>query len=166
MTIRFLAAVAAGLMLSAAAELPTPVAERVVGIGVLNKQNGNVRFFEVKPGAVIAHERLQIRVRTCETTPPWERPQTGAFLQIDERLRQGGSRRIFSGWLFAESPSLNSVENPTYDVWVRSCKMSFPETGPDSIVVGRVSTASKPAASASSAKKSAEAETTEDNAEQ
>ena len=150
------------LMLAAAAELPTPMAERVVTFAALNKASRDVRTFTAKPGATVTFERLTIRVRACETTPPWERPLTGAFLQIDERLRQGGSKRIFSGWLFAESPSLNSVQNPNYDVWVKSCTMSFPETGPDTIGSGRSAPAAADAKT-SSAPKSAEQDSAEDN---
>ena len=36
-----------------------------------------------------------------------------------------GWKKTFSGWLFKESPSLNVVEHPIYDVWVKDCKMSF-----------------------------------------
>ena len=33
---------------------------------------------------------------------------------------------MFSGWLYKESPSLNVVEHPVYDVWPKSCAMTFP----------------------------------------
>jgi hypothetical protein len=33
---------------------------------------------------------------------------------------------VFSGWLFKNSPSLNVVEHPVYDVWVKDCAMKFP----------------------------------------
>ena len=36
------------------------------------------------------------------------------------------SAAVFSGWLFKNSPSLNVVEHPIYDVWVKDCAMSFP----------------------------------------
>lgn len=130
---------------------PTPMVDRVITLSVLNKNNGQTRDFRVRPGATVSFGRLTIRARACEATPPWERPWSGAFLQIDDRPRRGGTQRIFSGWLFAESPSLNSVDHPVYDVWVKSCAMSFPEIGPDTVVAGRSSPA---AAKASSAKKS------------
>jgi hypothetical protein len=105
----------------------TPMAERVATIAVLNKQNGRVQDFELKPGSSVRFERLAIHLRACETTPPWEQKLTGAFVQMDERAREGRSARVFSGWLFAEAPGLNVFENPVYDVWVRSCAMSFPD---------------------------------------
>ena len=33
---------------------------------------------------------------------------------------------IFTGWMFASSPSLNAIEHPVYDVWVIDCKMVDP----------------------------------------
>lgn len=141
---------------------PTPMAERVITFAVLNKNNGQTRDFRVKPGTAVTFGRLAIRARACEATPPWERPWSGAFLQIDDRPKRGGAKRVFSGWLFAESPSINSFDHPVYDVWVKSCAMSFPETGPDTIVAGR---ASSSAAKASSAKKSASTDSAESNDE-
>lgn len=114
---------------------PTPMADRVARIAALNKQNGRVQEFQVHPGTRVTYGRLAITVRSCEMTPPWERPAlTGAFVQIDD---VPAKKRLFSGWLYAESPSLNSFDHPVYDIWVRSCAMRFPETGPDTIVSGK-----------------------------
>lgn len=132
---------------------PTPMPQRVATIAVLNKNNSRTRNFAVRPGQAITFERLTVRVRACEATPPWDRPWSGAFVQVDDRpKRDAAAKRVFSGWLFAESPSINSFDHPVYDVWVKSCAMSFPETGPDTIVAGRRASPPPPA-SASSAKK-------------
>lgn len=116
---------------------PTPMGERVAVVAVLDKVSQKTAEYEVRPGDRIQFRALSIRMQACETTPPWEpRPLTGAFLQIDAKSNgQDQPRRIFSGWLFKESPSLNSFDNPAYDVWVKSCTMSFPETGPDTVSV-------------------------------
>lgn len=142
---------------------PTPMAQRVVTFAVLNKNNGQTRDFRLRPGGAVTYGRLTVRVRACEATPPWERPWSGAFLQIDDRPKRGGAQRVFSGWLFVESPSINSFDHPVYDVWVKSCAMSFPEIGPDTIVAGRAS--ASPAAKASSAKKSPDDDSAESNDE-
>jgi hypothetical protein len=34
----------------------------------------------------------------------------------------GKTNRIFSGWMFAESPALNAVEHPVYDIWLTECQ--------------------------------------------
>lgn len=160
---RLLALAALPLVAAAPVTEPTltPMSERVVRFAVLDKQNGQVREFSAKPGQVVNSGRLTVRVRACEATPPWDRPWSGAFLQIDERPRRGGERRIFSGWLFVESPSLSAVQHPNYDVWVKSCTMSFPETDPDTVVVGK--TSPKPDPKASSAPKSPASPSAESN---
>ncbi|MBB6228107.1 hypothetical protein FHS79_002292 [Polymorphobacter multimanifer] len=128
----------------------TPNAERDVEVAAIDKRSGEMRVFRGKPGQRFSFGTLTVAVRTCETTPPWEPKLTGGFLQIDER-RRNGVARIYSGWMFAESPSLNPLEHPRYDIWIRACAMKWPDKGPDTVVVG----ASTPAAP-SSAPKSAE----------
>ena len=110
------------------------MAERVAVIGLLNKRNGLWRDLTLKPGEARRVGDVVIRLRACETTAPWE-PQklTGAFVQLDVRGRDAKWRRPFSGWLYAESPSLNVVEHPIYDVWPKSCAMKHPEIGPDTL---------------------------------
>ena len=151
MIARMSIAAAALALLVAAGEQPTPMAERVAHLAVLNKHNRQVRMIDARPGTRVGLGSLLIQVRACEAVPAYERPWTGAFLQIDERLRQGGVKRVFSGWLFAESPSLNSFEHPVYDIWVKSCTMSFPETGPDTVVLGGADASSRSSAPKSEA---------------
>lgn len=108
----------------------TPLAERVAVLGFLNKRNGLTRDLELRPGQLIRiGPDVIVRLRACETTAPWESQQlTGAFVQLDVKPRRSREfERIFSGWLYKESPSLNVVEHPVYDVWVKSCTMSWPE---------------------------------------
>ncbi len=121
------------LVASATDQIGTPMAERVATLGFLNKRNGLTRDLELRPGQSIRIGRAIVRLRACERTAPWElTPEQGAFVQllVNERPpnRSGEDqwKRVFSGWLFRESPSLNVVEHPIYDVWVKSCAMSFP----------------------------------------
>lgn len=114
-------------------QIGTPMEERVATLGFLNKRNGLTRDLELKPGQSIRIGRAMVRLRACERTAPWElTPEQGAFVQlfVNSRpaTRQGNDNweKVFSGWLFRESPSLNVVEHPIYDVWVKSCVMNFP----------------------------------------
>jgi hypothetical protein len=130
----------------------TPMAERIAVIGVLNKRNGFSRDLTLHPGQSVRVGDLIVRLRACETTADWEPEQlTGAFVQADKRGPDGGWRRIFSGWLYKESPSLNVVEDPLYDVWPKSCTMRHPDIGPDTVAA-----TSAGAAPRSIAKKSAD----------
>lgn len=132
----------------------TPNAERVVTIGAIDKRTGDNRSFVGNPGQMFNFGALTVRVRTCETTPPWEQKLTGAFLLIDETTGKAAPKRIYSGWMFAESPSLHPLEHARYDIWVKSCTMRFPETGPATVVAGSIGGGDKPPAS--KAKKSAD----------
>ena len=113
----------------AAAEQPgvTPMAQRVAVLGLLNKRNGIVRDLVLKPGQAMRVKDVTVRLRACEASAPWELEKlTGAFVQMDVKRPDGRWVRRFSGWLYKESPSLNVVEDPVYDVWPKSCAMSWP----------------------------------------
>ena len=114
----------------------TPMAERVATLGILNKRNGLYRDLVMKPGQAVRIGDLVVRLKACETTAPWEtEPYTGAFVQVIVHGSDEKWRKVFSGWLFKESPSLNLVEHPIYDVWTKACAMKHPEMGPDTLVV-------------------------------
>ena len=116
----------------ATTRIGTPMEERVATIGLLNKRNNVSRDFEMKPGEAVRVGDVVIRLEACEKTAPWELPQEeAAFAQVFVRQRVGTEsepswQKVFSGWLFRNSPSLNVVEHPIYDVWVKECAMSFP----------------------------------------
>ena len=115
----------------------TPMAERVAVIGLLNKRNGISRDLTLRPGQAVRVGDAIVRLRACETTAPWEEQRlTGAFVQLDVRNPEGQHQRVFSGWLYRESPSLNVVEHPVYDVWPRSCAMTHPEAGESTVRAG------------------------------
>ena len=106
----------------------TPMNQRVAVLGFLNKRNGIARDITLKPGQSLRIKDAIVRLRACETTPPWEFDRlTGAFVELDVQQPGGGWKRVFSGWLYKESPSLNVVEHPVYDVWPKSCVMNFPD---------------------------------------
>lgn len=141
----------------------TPMVERVAVVGLLNKRNGISRDLTMKPGQALRVGDVIVRLRACETTAPWETQKlTGAFVQVDHQGIDNKWRRVFSGWLYKESPSLNVVEHPIYDVWPKSCTMTWPEIGPGTT---RASAGSRSAgaspARASSAPKSAPEEPAE-----
>jgi hypothetical protein len=115
----------------------TPMAQRVAVIGLLNKRNGIERDLILKPGQAERVGDVIVRLRACETTAPWEIQQlTGAFVQLDVADPKGAFHRVFSGWLYKETPSLNVVEHPVYDVWPKSCAMTHPEAGPSTVRAG------------------------------
>ena len=111
------------------AGIGTPMEERVATLGLLNKRNNVSRDLELRPGQQQRVGDVIVRLQACERTAPWEMPkETGAFVQflVMERGTEDQFLKVFSGWLFKNSPSLNVVEHPIYDVWVKDCTMAFP----------------------------------------
>lgn len=110
----------------------TPMEQRVATLGLLNKRNNLSQDVKLKPGESRRIGDVIIRLSACERTKPWEDPpETGAFVQVLVQDRPDADseaewQKVFSGWLFKNSPSLNVVEHPIYDVWVKDCAMSFP----------------------------------------
>lgn len=105
----------------------TPMPQRVAVLGILNKRNGIVKTVALHPGQSARWKDVIVRLRACETTAPWEEEKlTGALVQVDVQRPDRKWGRIFSGWLYKESPSLNAVEHPIYDVWPKSCEMTYP----------------------------------------
>jgi hypothetical protein len=110
----------------------TPMKDRVATLGLLNKRNNISQDLVMKPGESRRIGNLDVKLEACEKTAPWEYdPEEGAFVQVFVQERADVNsplawHKVFSGWLFKNSPSVNVVEHPVYDVWIKSCAMSFP----------------------------------------
>lgn len=129
----------------------TPMNEREAVLGLLNKRNGEAREFKIKPGQAVRIDNVIVRLRACDRTAPWEADQlTGAFVQLDVQQLDKSWGRVFSGWLYKERPALNVVQHPIYDVWPKSCAMTFKDSGADTVAAPTASGGS----ATSSAKKS------------
>ena len=138
-------------------EYGTPVKDRVATLGLLNKRNNLSQDVVLKVGEAKRVGNVVLKLATCERSLPWERPaDTGAFVQVFVEEREKADqplswRKVFSGWLFKNSPSLNVVEHPVYDVWVKDCAMKFPGEEEEPYVAAAASSAPKAAGSESAA---------------
>ena len=88
----------------------------------LDKITGRIISFEAAMGETVQFGSLQITPRVCFSRPPTEAPQTDAFAEVDEVAVDHSAHRIFSGWMFADSPGMHGVEHPVYDIWLTDCK--------------------------------------------
>jgi hypothetical protein len=115
-----LLAVSLGLM--AAPALADKIANPVAVFDGLDKITGRIITFEVALNETVQFGTLQVTPRVCYSRPPTETPRTDTFAQVDEIDEQHTFKRIFSGWMFADSLGLHGIEHPIYDVWLVSCK--------------------------------------------
>ena len=138
-------------------EYGTPVKDRVATLGLLNKRNNLSQDVVLKVGEAKRVGNVIVKLATCERSLPWETPpDTGAFVQVfvEERERADQPltwRKVFSGWLFKNSPALSVVQHPVYDVWVKDCAMKFPGEEDSPAAAASPSSAAKPAAKPSPA---------------
>ena len=99
-----------------------PIRNPIALFAGLDKITGSITRFEAKIDEVRRFGSLDVRARVCNTQPVTEQPKTTAFVEVDEVLLEGGTNRVFTGWMLAESPGLNAVEHPVYDVWLTGCR--------------------------------------------
>jgi hypothetical protein len=114
-----LAALLAGHAVPAGAE---PIRNPIATFAGLDKITGTITRFETAIDEVRRFGTLEVRARTCNTRPITEQPKTIAFVEVEEVLLDGRTERVFTGWMLAESPGLNAVEHPVYDVWLTGCR--------------------------------------------
>lgn len=103
------------------------IKNNVAVFAALDKVTGRISHLEVPMDQTVEFGALKVTPRVCDTRPPAEPPHTASFVEVDEITLTGEQNRIFTGWMFAESPGLHAVEHPVFDVWLTSCKM--PEGG-------------------------------------
>jgi hypothetical protein len=87
----------------------------------LDKVTARVSTIQVPVGSATELGSLEVTVRACDKRPPEETPESAAFLEISEAKQGEPAKMLFSGWMFASSPSLSALEHPIYDIWVVDC---------------------------------------------
>lgn len=90
----------------------------------LDKITGRITSFDVYIDETVQFGALQITPRVCYTRPPTETQRTSVFVEVDEVSLSGSVHRIFTGWMFADSPALNAIDDAVYDLWLLDCKQS------------------------------------------
>jgi len=118
-----------GLGLSVFALLAQPVAAATIANPIaqfagLDKITGRLTKFDVYMDETVQYGALQLTPRVCYTRPLTETPRTSVFVEVDQVSLRGTTKRIFTGWMFAESPALNAIDHAVYDLWLVSCKQT------------------------------------------
>lgn len=104
-----------------------------VRLQTLDKATARTMTFEARVGSTVQFGPIFIKIRACRSPPPEEKKESAAFLQIWENdPKTGDPHWVFSGWMFASSPALSSMDHPIYDVWVVECIADAPQDKPES----------------------------------
>jgi hypothetical protein len=95
----------------------------------LDKVTARISKLEIKLNESVRFGALKVTPRVCYTRAPTEPPKTTTFVEVDEVQLDGNEKRIFTGWMFADSPGLNAVEHPVFDVWLTECAQPLRTSG-------------------------------------
>lgn len=124
-------ALAAGVLLPQAAEAAR-ISNPVAVFSGLDKITGRITTFDVYVNETVQFGALQVTPKACYSRDDTEQQKVDGFVEVDEITLDRRIRRIFTGWMFADSPGLNAVEHPIYDVWLKECKQKSDIPPPDS----------------------------------
>ena len=89
-------------------------------LGATDKVTGRSSEIRLEVEDTVEFGTLEVTARACFSTPPYQAPESAAFLQIVDK-RDEEAKRVFSGWMLASSPGISALEHPVYDIWVIEC---------------------------------------------
>ena len=93
----------------------------MANFAALDKVTAAVKQLPIELNKTAEFRTLKITPRVCYTSDPKEPQRTSTFVEVDEVMFDGKERRIFTGWMFAESPGLNPLVHPVFDLWLTGC---------------------------------------------
>ena len=99
------------------------ITNKVAVFSGIDKITGRIITFDVYIDETVQFGALQVTPRVCYSRDDTQKPKTTTFVEVDEITLDRKIRRIFTGWMFADSPGLNAVDHAVYDVWLKECRM-------------------------------------------
>jgi hypothetical protein len=94
-----------------------------VQLRALNKVTGHATLMTLQPGEQEIFGNLTIKAHVCRMAVENTQPDSAALIEVDEKKPDDErANLLFSGWMFASSPSLTGLEHPIYDISVVGCK--------------------------------------------
>jgi hypothetical protein len=78
---------------------------KVAVFSALDKVTATITTLNVPLNETREFGALKVTPRVCYTRPPTEQPKTTSFVEVQEVQLDGQEKKIFVGWMFAESPA-------------------------------------------------------------
>lgn len=94
----------------------------VASIRVLDVLTAEVKTLKIPVGQTVRHGPLVITVRSCVGSA--EPNADKAYVTVEGPTTNAPDSDVdtlFSGWLFAATPSLSAMDHPRYDLGVAGC---------------------------------------------
>ena len=106
------------------------IAKNIAVIRFVYKLSIKVETIEIPVGESKVIDNLVLTVKSCYGRPENELQENSMFIEVNEKsnsyIKKTNSfpkgKKIFSGWMFSSTTSLNPLQHPNYDFWVLECK--------------------------------------------
>ena len=103
--------------------LAKPITGNFVVLQVLDKITARISTMEIEVGAKAKYGSIEIEIFHCKKRPPEEVPEDFVLMRIIDEVSSNNFKRVFQGWMLSSSPTIAPFEHPTYDVWVKDCRI-------------------------------------------
>ena len=100
-----------------------PISGHSVVLQVLDKISARISTLTIEVGEKAKYGSLEIEIFDCKKRPPEEIPEDFVLMRIIDEVSSDSFKRVFQGWMLSSSPTITPFEHPTYDVWVKDCKI-------------------------------------------
>ena len=105
--------------------LAEPISGSSVVLQVLDKVTARISTIEILIGENQQFGSLDIQIYACKKRPPEEIPEDFVLMRIMDQVNKKKLERVFQGWMLSSSPTVSPLEHPTYDIWVKDCKIDI-----------------------------------------
>ena len=94
------------------------VEKKTAVVRIMNKAAGKAQTIILPVGKHIEYEKLNLIVRACKQTDPFEPENFFMFVEISKN----SEGQIFSNWMNRNEPGDNPLQNADYDLWLVKCE--------------------------------------------
>lgn len=93
------------------------IERKIAVVRVMNKAAGKVHSIEIPVGDSAKFEKLNITVRSCKQTDPFDAEDFFAFIEASTPTEG----LVFSNWMSRNEPGMNPLQHADYDLWLVRC---------------------------------------------
>ena len=112
--------------------IPAGPGKPVAELQGLDKVTARTQRFYAPVGETTRFGTLGITVGDCLVNTPDAPPESVAYLTIVDHKPGQPEEKLFTGWMFASTPSLSALDHGVYDVRVLACTMAQGSAPPKS----------------------------------
>jgi len=107
----------AAVLFGFAAHADEYISRNTAVVRIMNKAAGKAQTVNLPVGRSVEFEKLEVLVRTCKQTAPYDPENFYMFAEIKKN-----DTKIFSGWMDKNEPGDNPLQDADYDLWLVKCE--------------------------------------------